>query len=314
MLKGKDSLKSAKPLAGSHNELPHTLITPVEHSLTDLRILLVEDNRINQAVVQGILNNIGVQADVAGNGIEAINMLKGAPSELPYDIVLMDCQMPEMDGYQATRAIRDLQAGQRYKDIVIIAMTANAMKGDKEKCLEAGMSDYIAKPVNADLLYERIIHWMINDDGRSDIWSTDADINTKPKSVGIENAEINGKGIEGLEQESDAQDIVWDQVGLLKRVRDNRELAASLVDMFVNDSEEMHVNLCQAIEDEQLSEITAAAHKLKGTSKNLGGIQLGKITEQIESYAKLDNMAEIKQLKSELSENYLLLIEELKRF
>ncbi len=81
---------------------------------------------------------------MAGNGVEGIAALKGAPNQAPYQVVLMDCQMPEMDGYEATRQIRLGSAGAMNQDIPIIAMTANAMKGDKEKCLAAGMNDYLS--------------------------------------------------------------------------------------------------------------------------------------------------------------------------
>ncbi len=115
-----------------------------------IRILLVEDNVINQKVALLTLKKLGYRADVAGNGIEAVK----AVAKKEYDIVLMDIQMPEMDGFEATLKIRALDVAG--KDLPIIAMTANAMKGDKEKCLAAGMNDYVAKPINADRLYTAI--------------------------------------------------------------------------------------------------------------------------------------------------------------
>lgn len=125
------------------------------------RLLLVEDNYINQAVAKGILEGFGLICDIAGNGIEAIAALHQAPEEAPYTLVLMDCQMPEMDGYQATTEIRNGAAGNRFKDISIIAMTANAMKGDREKCLQVGMNDYLSKPVDADKLKAMLETWLV---------------------------------------------------------------------------------------------------------------------------------------------------------
>ncbi len=121
------------------------------------RILLVEDNKINQKVALLMLKKLGYRADVADNGREALEALK----KNPYDILLMDVQMPEMDGFEATQAIRN--STDRYRDVPIIAMTANAMKGDREKCLEAGMNDYIAKPVKADILYKMICQYTVPD-------------------------------------------------------------------------------------------------------------------------------------------------------
>jgi CheY-like chemotaxis protein len=116
-------------------------------------ILVVEDNRINQKIAMRILDKkLGYRADVVSNGREAIDSLE----RLDYDLVLMDCQMPEMDGYEATRIIRDENSTVRNHSIPIVAMTANAMNGDREKCLDAGMDDYITKPINVQNLAEMI--------------------------------------------------------------------------------------------------------------------------------------------------------------
>ena len=123
---------------------------------TGIRILLVEDNQINQLVAKGLLEQIGLHADVAGDGHEALEVLKMAPDDAPYVLVLMDCQMPVMDGYEATQQIRQGEAGARYCDLAIVAMTANAMQGDKDKCIAVGMDDYLSKPVNLDALRDVI--------------------------------------------------------------------------------------------------------------------------------------------------------------
>ncbi|WP_156508829.1 response regulator, partial [Oleiphilus sp. HI0132] len=101
-------------------------------------------------------------ADVAGNGLEAISSLIQTTANTPHTLILMDCQMPEMDGYEATRAIRDGKAGQFYTDIPIIAMTANAMQGDKEKCLAAGMNAYLSKPIYNDAPISTLISYVCN--------------------------------------------------------------------------------------------------------------------------------------------------------
>jgi CheY-like chemotaxis protein len=134
---------------------PAALIT--RHSLAEERrrqgrILIVEDNAVNQRVAQRLLERLGYRAEVVGNGLEAVKALELAP----YDVVLMDVQMPEMDGFEATRVIRDPQSAVRDHEVPIIAMTAHAMKGDREKCIEAGMDDYVAKPVGSAALAEAI--------------------------------------------------------------------------------------------------------------------------------------------------------------
>jgi PAS domain S-box-containing protein len=128
----------------------------------ETRLLLVEDNYINQAVATALLEGMGLACDVAGNGVEAIAALRNAPEESPYHLILMDCQMPEMDGYDATRAIRKGKSGDEYRSINIVAMTANAMKGDREKCLEAGMDDYLTKPIDKDELEKMLSKWLMS--------------------------------------------------------------------------------------------------------------------------------------------------------
>ncbi len=155
-----DSLEHAKPLVTHHyiNELQQTDDTPEiddQSLLPSLNILLVEDNPVNQIVAKGVLKNLGLECDCAENGQQALTQLKSQAT--PYDVILMDVQMPEMDGFQATRLIRQGEAGSHHQSTYIIAMTANAMKGDKEKCLEAGMDEYIAKPINLEALKNKLL-------------------------------------------------------------------------------------------------------------------------------------------------------------
>ena len=114
-------------------------------AFSQARILLVEDNFINQEVAKELLSQLSLQADLAVNGQDAIETLK-LSKEKPYQLILMDCQMPELDGYEATKIVRSGGAGECYIDVPIVALTANAMVGDKEKCLASGMNDYLSKP------------------------------------------------------------------------------------------------------------------------------------------------------------------------
>ncbi|MCC6575281.1 MAG: PAS domain S-box protein [Planctomycetes bacterium] len=125
-----------------------------EAAFAGRRVLLAEDNAVNQKLAIRILERLGCHIDVAGNGVEAVQMF----SRLPYDLVFMDCQMPEMDGYEATRRIRVAQDGARR--IPIVAMTANAMQGDREKCLDSGMDDYISKPMKIEDVRNAVSKWV----------------------------------------------------------------------------------------------------------------------------------------------------------
>jgi PAS domain S-box-containing protein len=118
-----------------------------------LKILLAEDNLVNQKVALNLLKKLGYEADVAANGQEVLNLL----TQIPYDLILMDCQMPVLDGYEATQAIR--QSKSIIHDTIIIALTANAMKEDRDRCLAVGMNDYLSKPVRREELSTKLAHW-----------------------------------------------------------------------------------------------------------------------------------------------------------
>ncbi|MBK9989702.1 MAG: response regulator [Verrucomicrobia bacterium] len=128
--------------------------------LPKMRILLAEDNRVNQKVAIGLIQKIGLTADVVANGYEVLSALQ----RIQYDVVFMDCQMPEMDGYEATQAIRRMESEPNKPcpwkvPLHIVAMTANAMQGDREKCLAVGMNDYVSKPVRVTELYAALSRW-----------------------------------------------------------------------------------------------------------------------------------------------------------
>jgi CheY-like chemotaxis protein len=128
---------------------------PDKYKQFDAKVLLVEDNLINQKVTLSYLANCGIESKVANNGQEAVDIL----SADQFDLVLMDCQMPVMDGFEATTTIRELEKSTG-NHIPIIAMTANAMKGDREKCLAAGMDDYLSKPVKLPVLTSIFTSWL----------------------------------------------------------------------------------------------------------------------------------------------------------
>ncbi len=143
-------LKNDEP---GHEKTMVTQYTLKESEKQNLRILLAEDNKINRKVAVNLLKKFGYHAEIATNGKEAVDL----HSTRPYDLIFMDIQMPEMDGLEATKTIRSLKDG--FKNVPIVAMTANAMKGDREKCLSAGMNDYISKPVKPKSLQTAIISW-----------------------------------------------------------------------------------------------------------------------------------------------------------
>jgi PAS domain S-box-containing protein len=146
------TLPASEPPA--HVRLEQEMRASEPTALTGLRVLVAEDNYVNQKVIRRTLEKWGVAVEIAENGQEALEWLARAP----FHLVLMDCQMPLMDGYEATRRIRAYEAP-RGLHIPIIALTANALEGDREKCIECGMDDYLSKPINPDLLWEKLAQW-----------------------------------------------------------------------------------------------------------------------------------------------------------
>ncbi|GAA0856889.1 response regulator [Aliiglaciecola litoralis] len=165
-VKADDMLSAIKLIETQKHDGAHAATLPqlitrhnLPHSSTNMpRVLLVEDNPINQAVAYEMLKNLGVQIEVASNGVEAIAALNKAPR--PFHLILMDCQMPVMDGYEASRKIRAAQNVKFDPAIPIVALTANAMKGDAEKCYAAGMDGYLTKPIVAEELQKGLTKWL----------------------------------------------------------------------------------------------------------------------------------------------------------
>jgi signal transduction histidine kinase/CheY-like chemotaxis protein len=163
VIDGSEAIDQAKPLA------IHDHLEPLQHQKSDSLsenkddrplLLLVEDNLINQEVALNILESIGYRAEIAEDGHQAIDLLMKSEGALVYQAILMDCQMPIMDGYECTRKIRSGHHRFINSNIPIIAMTANAMEGDREKCLNSGMDDYLSKPINISALQEKLSQWI----------------------------------------------------------------------------------------------------------------------------------------------------------
>ncbi|HEU4530873.1 MAG TPA: response regulator, partial [Steroidobacteraceae bacterium] len=148
----------AKPVATTEaHEAVHAATCPGSTPLAGRgRLLLVEDNPVNQRVALHMLDKMGYQVELAQNGVEAVQKLASAR----YDLVLMDCQMPEMDGFEATRTIRDPASRVLDHDVPVVAMTANAFAEDRERCLAAGMNDFLAKPVDRQTLAAMLARWI----------------------------------------------------------------------------------------------------------------------------------------------------------
>ena len=250
-------------------------------AIVGAKILLVEDNRINQEVAICILEDFGITADVTNNGQECLNTLREKEVLQPYNIILMDCQMPHMDGYKATKAIREGLAGEHYSNIPIIAMTASAMLGDREKCLEAGMNDYITKPISPSVLSKRLQHWLYNKDVPADL------------SPPLEEKQIPLNKLPA-----------WDKEDFMYRIKGNTQRVLKLTEMFIAGTPGKVERLNQAINNKEFSSASFEAHGIKGVAANLGGRKLQYLAQQLEIATKNQDTEEVTQLLTSFTEHY----------
>jgi two-component system sensor histidine kinase/response regulator len=223
--------------------------------LKGARILLVEDNRLNQELARELLEKAGIAVELAENGQEALDALA---LDADYDLVLMDCQMPVMDGYEATRAIR---AQPELAGLTVIAMTANAMAGDREKVLEAGMQDHIPKPLRVHDMYATIAKWLRP--------GARAPFLEQPDVVASDGAPADLPGI----------DI---HAGLQTAASDPR-LYRKLLAMYVEDHGDFGSQFAQASATGKTEETVRLAHTLKGTSGNIGAFTVAAAARVLES-------------------------------
>ncbi len=246
-------------------------------AMKQIRVLLAEDNSINQLVALGIMKRYGIVADVASNGSAAVNALENKE----YDLVLMDIQMPEMDGYEATQRIRDPRSNVRNHRIPIIAMTANALSGDREICLNAGMDDYIAKPIIPQILIEKINTW--------------ASGNAKSNSASEPPSAETDQGVDTA---------LFNYAVVLERVMGDQELLKNILGIFIDEFPNQVSLMKQALAANDLARVKFRAHSIKGSSANVGATHLKTIALQIEEAAKANTASAITALISDLEINF----------
>jgi signal transduction histidine kinase/DNA-binding response OmpR family regulator len=255
--------------------VPRPFITA--HHLQELRrqkaarILIADDHHVNQQLVVMLVERLGHRADVVANGQEAIEAL----SRIPYDAILMDCHMPEIDGYEATRVIRKSEGQTRHTPI--IAMTANAIQGDREKCLKAGMDDYLSKPLRPEELARMLAHWLRQAVERQ-VPGTPTLAHQSPPSpdVLVERAQpLQAINLSTLEQ--------WEEIG-------GKEFVVKMVQKFMEDATDCVTAIEHAVDNQEAIQLTETAHGLKGICRNMGADILAQVAYELEqaSAGKLD--------------------------
>lgn len=228
-----------------------------------LSVLLVEDNKTNQMVARGMLQKLGVKVDTVEDGAEALLRL----AKVPYNLVLMDVEMPVMDGLEATRAIRSGRAVVLDPVIPIVAMTAHALRGDRERFLEAGMDDHLSKPLEVAKLREVLTRW------------------SSPTLLGA-------AATSSMEERPD--DAIFNPVLLMVNVMDDEELAVAVVEMFLEDSPKEVSGLAKALWRDKVAEAERHAHTLKGNAASLGLSQLQQDAAEVERLIRARNFEQAK--------------------
>ncbi|HAZ13467.1 MAG: hypothetical protein A2X86_13135 [Bdellovibrionales bacterium GWA2_49_15] len=235
------------------------------------RVLVAEDNAINQRVAKDMLSKYGLSIDLVGNGLEAVK----ACSTFVYDMIFMDCIMPEMDGLQATQIIR-ADAKNRNRQTPIVAMTANAMVGDRANCITAGMNDYLSKPIDTILL-EKCLHlWLKKSESHAVI---------RPRRQ----SELDQSALDKLKEMEAAGDT---------------NLIKDLVEMFLKTAQLNISKLEKAVQAKDFKEITYTAHSMKSSCATLGLLKLSALLNQIEETARKEEATPLNSLVSQIINAY----------
>jgi two-component system sensor histidine kinase/response regulator len=249
-------------------------------------ILLAEDHPLNQKVAMLLLERMGFEVHIVSNGADAI----AATGRVEYDAVLMDCHMPEVDGFEATRKIRERERGSG-KHVPIIAVTALAMAGDRERCLAAGMDDYVTKPIDRELLHEKLVYWMNPS-------ATSAHRNPS-KVIQIFDAAFSLNG-----------DLKDDPVNVPQLYDAYGDEVTELLMLFSNSSERLVAELTEAMQAEDCKQIAGIAHELKGASWAVGADEMARLSVFLEQAACQQNWRLVHRTFARLHHHFA----EVKRF
>ena len=268
------------------------------HTLAEIelapRILVAEDNLINQKLTVRMLEKIGYQSDVVENGQEALAALAHGS----YALVLMDCQMPFVDGFEATRLIRQREAAVQDSGaddspdthhIAIVALTANAMSGDRERCLAAGMDDYLTKPLRKEDLKRVLDRWI--------------SLSVHPQVAHPGDAESRADGMD-----AEALPVIFDVAAMLRNIGGDRALLEQLVELFLQRYQTMLEAIHSALVGRDQKAVEQAAHALKGTASNLCASEVVLAAGQLEALGRLGTLVEGPTIYTQLEKAMLRLV------
>lgn len=266
------------PFTTRHSFAQNTKNSHYKPEFRNAHILVAEDNPVNLMITSEFLESYSCKITPAGNGIEAINMFNA----MKFDLILMDCQMPEMDGFEATRNIREIETSNNKNKTPIIAFTANAMQGDKEKCLSAGMNDYLSKPVNQNALEVMLIKWM-------------------PEKLvtlvedNVQNGTITQDKLNLPQTIESARDEIILDISIFENLQNLfKDKFPAAIEQHKTTLIENMAKAQNTINNNDAEGLSAVMHSLKSSSRQFGAIKQGNIAEAIEALAREQNMSEAK--------------------
>ena len=254
-----------------------------------LRILLAEDNTVNQKLALRQLERMGYRADVAANGLEVLQALQ----RQSYDVILMDVQMPDMDALEASRVIHEEWPAEQCPRIV--AVTANAMQSDREECLAAGMDDYLAKPIQINALQEAL--------ERAGLWTRVHRRSTSPLSP-VKTAPLTLEAEKQVEPGPALDRAVLSELRQLQG-EGEPDIVQELAEAFEFETPPLLEALCQAVAEGQPEQLKRAAHNLKGSSHNLGARTMAALSAELETLGKHGTVEGAAELVTRLEQEYL---------
>jgi signal transduction histidine kinase/CheY-like chemotaxis protein len=259
------------------------------------RVLVAEDNAVNQAVAVGMLNAMGVESVIAQDGQKAVELFNSEP----FDAVLMDCQMPVLDGFQAAAEIRRIESRDAADPVRIIAMTANAMAGDMEKCIAAGMDDYLRKPYKGEQLNAALIKVLQPGEAPEKV-------DSEPESPVLLDRFIQDDVSEAID------DSALESLSALPHAGDH-DLVNQVIQTYINTSMDLMTRLGEAIDRSDSEYIRTAAHSLKSSSANVGATKLAELCASMETSTRRSDRATAVTLQRQIREEYPRVIKTLKK-
>jgi CheY-like chemotaxis protein len=250
------------------------------------RILVAEDNKVNQKVIIAMLGKFQNKPDLAENGQEAIDLIK----HQRYDLILMDCQMPVLDGYEAVRILRGQELAGNGVRIPVVALTAHAAAGEREKCLSAGMDDFLSKPIARPDLAKILARWL--------------------------GEFIPSNGIQDQKEDmvdATAGNACWDEESALRRLDDDLELLNEMIDLFLTEVPAKMHDLEEALADADYAAMADAAHAIKGMAGHFCADQLRSCAASLEGSARLGHSVDFQQMTEYVANATTSLVSALKQ-